>query len=177
MLPTLVTETCTLIGRVYSARGRVGDGTPQERCISGVRTTRLGCVNLQFYTSCAVFYHPRPHTTCKVVLGTGSGDEHSPFEALRRCFCGSPSLVAALIRGRVQKARRRVEQLRRRRRRGVCARAALHVQRACRGFVGRRRAAARKKAASLDIWRAAREGSMPDFGQVFKDVKIVGGER
>lgn len=56
------------------------------------------------------------------------------------------------------KARRRVHRLRGRRRRGACARAALHVQRVCRGFVGRRRAAARKKAAKLDIWWAARQG-------------------
>ncbi|CAM9488020.1 unnamed protein product [Ectocarpus sp. 4 AP-2014] len=56
-------------------------------------------------------------------------------------------------------ARQRVRRLQRRRRRGTRARAALHVQRVCRGFVGRRRAAARKKAATLDIWRAAREGN------------------
>ncbi|CAM9626482.1 unnamed protein product [Ectocarpus sp. 6 AP-2014] len=56
-------------------------------------------------------------------------------------------------------ARQRVRRLQRRRRRGTRARAALHVQRVCRGFVGRRRAAARKKATTLDIWRAAREGN------------------
>eukprot|EP00903_Cladosiphon_okamuranus_P012766 g11934.t1 len=56
-------------------------------------------------------------------------------------------------------AQRRVRRLRGRRRRGACARAALHVQRVCRGFVGRRQAAARKKAAKLDIWLAARQGN------------------
>lgn len=62
------------------------------------------------------------------------------------------------------KARRRVLRLRGRRQRGARARAALHVQRVCRGFLGRRRAAARKKAAKLDIWWAARQGLFADFG-------------
>lgn len=47
-----------------------------------------------------------------------------------------------------------------RRLRGTHARAALHVQRACRGFVGRKRAATLRKTAFLDIWRAAREGTI-----------------
>ncbi|CAM9561886.1 unnamed protein product, partial [Sphacelaria rigidula] len=55
-------------------------------------------------------------------------------------------------------ARRRVRGFRKRRRRGLCTRAALHLQRVCRGFLGRRKAAKTRKAVSLDIWRAAREG-------------------
>ena len=89
-----------------------------------------------------------------------------------RLFVVGRSPTAFLPLYQPAQAHRRVLRLRMRLRRGACARAALHIQRACRGLLGRKRAASLKAAANLDIWRAARLGTFCDMQPLFRAMLV-----